>query len=156
MRNKRLVAVVLFFIIFIGYFYFNNSFAKAPYNGFYTVSCIDNSKKPVRDYSFTISISILGKEQQIPKNFGHINSRCLYEIYAGNPSEIINVKTNGFKSFTLGNFFNVWKTTFNKNEIFGHKISKERSLEIYVNGIKVNTYENTPLFPESRIQIVYK
>ncbi len=156
MKNKWLVLFVIFFIALAGYFSYNKSATKALYNGFYTVSCIDDNKKPVRDYSFMISISVLGKKHQLPKNLGHKNAKCINEIYSDNSTEVINVKTNEFKSFTLGNFFNVLNETFNKSQILGYKVFKNRTLEVYVNDKKVNTYENTPLFPNSRIQIVYK
>lgn len=148
--------IIVFFVAIASFLYFTNTFAKASYNGFYTVSCIDSGKKPVRDYSLMINISVLGKDQQIPKDFGHKENNCLNEIYVDNSSGVVNVKTNEFKSFTLGNFFNVWDKRFNKDEVLGNKVSKEKSLEVYVNGIRVNTYENTPLFPDSRIEIVYK
>lgn len=156
MKNKWIAIVVLFFVISIGYLFYNTAFAKASYNGFYTVSCIDKDKKPVRNYSFMINILVSGKEQQIPNSFGRKNKQCLNEIYSDDSNGIINIKTNEFKSFTLGNFFNVWGESFNKDELLGYKTSNNRTLEVYVNGIKVNTYENTPLFPNSRIQIVYK
>ena len=155
MKNKWLILVVLFFTILIGYSFYN-FLTKASYNGFYTVSCIDNNKKPVRNYSFIISISVLGKKYQLPKNLGHKNAKCINEIYSDNSNGVINVKTNEFKSFTLGNLFNVLNETFNKDVFLGHKISNEHTLEVYVNGRKTNMYENTPLFPNSRIEIVYK
>lgn len=148
--------VVLFFVVIAGLLYFTNSFAKASYNGFYKVSCIDNSKKPVRDYSFMINISVLDKKQSVPKEFGHKKIGCVNELYVDKFNNVVKVKTNEFKSFTLGNFFTVWDKGFSKDEVLGYKVSKDRKLEVYVNGIRVNTYENTPLFPDSRIEIVYK
>lgn len=154
MKNKWQLVLALVIAILIGLFFYKNTFAKASYNGFYTVSCQEKGKKMARDYAFMIEIMIENNKYQLPKNFGR--GECLNEIFAEKQNDVVRVRTNEFKSFTLGNFFNQLNEGFNKEQIFGKRVSKDRKLEVYVNGIKVDTYENTPLFPDSRIQIVYK
>jgi hypothetical protein len=154
MRTKWQLVVSLVIAILIGLFFYNSSFAKASYNGFYSVSCQEKGKKMIRDYAFRIEIMIENKKYKLPKNFGRGN--CLNEIYADRFDDIVYVRTNEFKSFTLGNLFNELNGNFNKEQIFEKRVSDNRKLEVYVNGLKVNTYENTPLFPDSRILIVYK
>jgi hypothetical protein len=154
MRKKWQLILALIIASLIGLFFYNSSFAKTSYKGFYSVSCQEKGKKMARDYAFKINIIVDGKKYNLPKNFG--KTSCLNEIYSDKTNGIVFVRTNEFKSFTLGNFFNQLNEDFDKERIFDKRVSGNHKLEVYVNGVKVNTYENTPLFPDSNIEIVYK
>lgn len=156
MNKKWYSLVVLFLVILAGNYFYNKSFTNASYNGLSTVNCIDPAEKIVRDYSFSIDISILGKEKKIPSDFGHDNGQCLHNIFANDQTGTVYVKTNEFHGYTLGNLFDVWHSTFNRNQIFNYAVSGKHNLEVFVNEKKVKTFEDTPLFPDSKIKIVYK
>lgn len=159
MGNKRkiwLSFVPLFLIVAFSFFFYQRSFTQAGYQGLPTVPCLDYTKQVLQDYSLHISISILGKVYPIPKTYGRDYGQCLHDIYANGSSGRILVKTNEFEAFDLGNFFDVWRASFNKNQIFGYESGNGHALEVFINGQKVNTYRNTPLFPDSDIEVVYK
>lgn len=156
MKKKWLSLIPLFSILILTYFLCQKSITQATYQGLQTVPCINYTKSIAQDYSFHISISILGQNYPIPATLGHDYGQCLHEIFADDSSGKIYVKTNEKESFNLGHLFDVWHSTFNANQIFEHQTTNGRLIEVFLNGQKVKSDRQTLLLPNSDIKIIYK
>ena len=155
-KNRWYTLIPLFVVIIVAFFLYRIGLSDSSYQGLPTVPCIDSTKPFVQNYSLHISIIISGKKLLIPENFGKDYGNCLHEIFTVDSSGLVYVKTNEKENFTLGNFFDVWHSTFNQDQLFGYRTGDKHTLTVFVNGKAVNTYRDTPLFEGTDIQIVYK
>lgn len=156
MRNKWLSLIPLFVVIALSYYLFRGSLTQSQYQGLPTVPCLDYTKQIVQDYSLTLSISINGKPYPVSASLGHDNGNCLHDIYANDSTGRIYVKTNEPENFDLGNLFDVWHSTLSDNQIFSNLATNGHTLKFFLNGQKVKSGRETPLFPNTIIGIVYK
>src|SRR6185437_11009315 len=118
---KRLFIIVLILCIAIGaWLLYQKSLIQPDYSGLPTVPCIDTTQPIKQSFTLHISIMINGKQYPLDKTIGHDYGKCLHDIYVNNASGLVYIMTNGNEQFTLGNFFDVWHKTYNKNQIFGY------------------------------------
>ncbi len=66
------------------------------------------------------------------------------------------VRTNDHVQYTLGNFFQAWRTVFDRNQLASYRVTAGHSLQVLVNGAPVMTYSATPLAPNATIDVVYQ
>lgn len=155
-KSVWLSFVPLLIIILLAFFFYRQSLTQAGYEGLPTVPCRDYTKPVIQSYSFHISISIMGKPYPIPKTYGHDYGQCLHDIFAKDSSGTIYIKTNEPENFDLGNFFDVWRANFSRNQIFGYQTANGHTLTVYMNGQKIQSFRETPLFPNTEIKIIYQ
>ncbi len=82
-----------------------------------------------------------GKQADIPDDIGRpIVGQCLYWIHTHTGDGIIHVESPVFRTFTLGQFFDVWGQPLTATAVAGAKASKGQ-IRVYVNG---NQYKGNP------------
>jgi hypothetical protein len=96
-----------------------------------------------------MDIFVNGQHTGIPALVG-IKNTCLYWLHTHTPDGIIHIESPQQKDFTVGQFFDIWKST--SSEFPG--VSNEP--EIFVNGNLVSTtLSNTVMNAHDEIVLVY-
>jgi hypothetical protein len=76
-----------------------------------------------------------GKPVAIPDDIGRpIVGQCFYWIHTHTPDGIIHIESPNFRTFTLGNFFDVWGQPFSKTGVAGAKPKKNEKVAVWVGG----------------------
>jgi hypothetical protein len=101
-----------------------------------------------------LRIIINGTEQIIPAGTG-ITLACLHPIHTHDSTGTIHIESPVARDFTLGDFFAVWNKPFSKDQILDYKADATHAVTITVNGIRVDTYENTVMHDHDDIVISY-
>lgn len=101
-----------------------------------------------------LKIIINGVSQIISANIG-IQPTCMTSIHTHDSSGVIHIEAPVQKDFVLGDFFTVWKKSFDKEHILDKTVDQNSTLTITVNGNLVDTYENTVLHDKDQIIITY-
>jgi hypothetical protein len=99
-----------------------------------------------------IDVFIDSQKQQVPASIGILSSpSCFYWLHTHDSDGVIHVEAPQTKTFTLGQFLDIWKQTKDTNGMFDSVSSK--SVIAYVNGTQFQgNYRDIQL--ESRKQIV--
>lgn len=101
-----------------------------------------------------IKIMINGVEQNIPEDIG-VNAIGMTAIHTHEGGGLIHVEAPIQKDFTIGDFFAVWGKTFTQNQILDSVVDESHQITVTVNGIVVETFENTVMHDEDKIIISY-
>ena len=112
-------------------------------------------------YHLQLNITIIEERIEIPMNIGFEKDSegktiFLHPIHTYDNSGRIHVETTKNATAELGFFFDIWGKEFTENKILNYTSDNEHSIEIYMNGNKIETYEKTILEPYSFIEIIYK
>ncbi|HXS15516.1 MAG TPA: hypothetical protein VN711_05265 [Candidatus Saccharimonadales bacterium] len=107
----------------------------------------------MQNFSLTINITIAGKPYPIESTIGHDYGKCLHTIYVTNASGTVYIRANDTNTYTLGQFFDVWRKTFTTNQIGEYQ--SQQNAKILVNGKEVTTLRDTPLLPHEDIKVIY-
>ncbi|HEY4439091.1 MAG TPA: hypothetical protein VGN14_01485 [Candidatus Elarobacter sp.] len=76
-----------------------------------------------------------GKSIPIPPDLGRpLLGNCLYWVHTHTPDGIIHVESPAFKTFTLGDVFDIWGEPLTKTDVAGAKTKKGESVVIWVDG----------------------
>jgi len=102
-----------------------------------------------------LTILINGQKQTIPAEIG-IKPTCMNSLHTHDASGTIHVESPEKRDFTLADFFAVWGTTFNKDQILDSTTDATHVIRVTVNGAEVTTYENTVLLDKDQITISYE
>lgn len=102
-----------------------------------------------------LQILINGENNSIPKNLG-IKSNCMTSIHTHDEVGVIHVEAPVQKDFTLGDFFAVWQKDFSKSKILDYVVDEQHEISVTINGVPVDTFENTILGDKDKIVISYK
>jgi hypothetical protein len=74
-------------------------------------------------------------------------------------SGIIHIESPENRTFSLGQFFDIWDKKFNNSQIFDFTVDKSqnKTLTVYINGTAVTDvqYRDIPIFNHEDITIVY-
>jgi len=63
-----------------------------------------------------------GRPVGVPEDVGRpLIQQCFYWIHTHTPDGIIHIESPNFKTFTLGNFFDIWGQPLSKNNVAGAK-----------------------------------
>jgi hypothetical protein len=82
-----------------------------------------------------LAISDHGKRVEIPDDIGRpFTAQCFYWLHTHTPDGIIHIESPNFKSFTLGNFFDVWGEPLTKTAVAGAKPRKGERVVVWVDG----------------------
>lgn len=112
-------------------------------------------------YHLQLNITIIEERIEIPMNIGFEkdsdgNTIFLHPIHTYDNSGRIHVETTKNATAELGFFFDIWGKDFSNNKILNYTSNDEYSIDIYMNGNIISTYEKTVLEPYSFIEIIYK
>lgn len=102
-----------------------------------------------------LQIRISGVEVPIPPNIG-IQPTCMNSIHTHDGGGLIHIESPVQKDFTLGDFFAVWQKEFSKDKILDTTVTANTEIAVTVNGVAVDTYENTILKDKDKIVISYQ
>jgi len=76
-----------------------------------------------------------GKPVQIPEDVGRpIVGACFYWIHTHTPDGIIHIESPNFKTFTLGNFFDIWGEPLSKGDVAGARLKRGEHVAVWVDG----------------------
>ncbi len=118
-----------------------------------------------------LMIVVNGQNITLPVDIGHGDSGgCIQPLHVhaassnGGPN-VIHIESVTVRSYTLGDFFNVWASTpniggpspvtFNQKQIFNYTAANGYEIRMYVNGIQSDQYQNLVLASHQTIVIVY-
>lgn len=102
--------------------------ASSPIDG---IQC-NSAEQSIFHIHSHLSIFINGQNYTIPSLIGITNS-CFYWMHTHDKTGIIHIEVPVNKNFSLGQFFDMWKTKFNNNQIFNNTVNNTHQLMVYVN-----------------------
>jgi hypothetical protein len=151
MRNKMIALAVVGGIVaviaFISYNLDNSTSSKAALIDEIECDAVEYGTFHVHAH---LDVFVNGQPYIVPSQVGIIDGTCLYWLHTHNTSGIIHIEAPTTKQFTLGQFFDIWKST-------GSVLPPTNGTpEIFVNGQKVNTgLMDTQLNAHDEISVVY-
>ena len=83
------------------------------------------------------------------------NTIFLHPIHTYDNSGRIHVETSKNATAELGFFFEIWGKDFSNNKILNNTSNEDYSVNMFLNGEQVETFEKTVLEPYSFIEIFY-
>ncbi|HEX6809659.1 MAG TPA: hypothetical protein VF118_16855 [Gemmatimonadaceae bacterium] len=76
-----------------------------------------------------------GKSVEVPYNVGRpSDAPCLYWLHTHTPDGIIHIEAPVNRSFTLGDFFDVWVQPLSRTEAAGAELAKGEAMKVFVDG----------------------
>ena len=109
-----------------------------------------------------LDIFISGKEFAIPSDIGIIPNKCIYWLHTHDDTGVIHIESPENRTFTLGEFFDIWGQNFTNSQIFDNTIGENgnNTLSVYVNGktmtmTTASDYRQIPINAHDEIAIVY-
>lgn len=154
--NLKLLSVVPLAAILVASVYFYGSASTNPdYLGLATAPCIDSTKPTLVKYSLHVGITVDGAPVPLDPDIGHDYGNCMRAVYTNDSSGTVYIESQYAEKYTLGDLFNVWKKTFDQNQIGSHVAGNGKSISVVQNGFEVSTFEKTVMDPNDSIQIVY-
>ena len=74
-----------------------------------------------------------GRKVRVPSQIG-IPGRCLYWLHTHDSSGVIHVESPVKRTYTLGNFFDVWGAPLSRKKVLSFDVSSSEPLRVYVDG----------------------
>ncbi|MDP9249125.1 MAG: hypothetical protein M3M85_01260 [bacterium] len=102
-----------------------------------------------------LMVIVNGEEVLVPENIG-ITPNCMTSIHTHHEKNVLHVEAPVQKDFTLGDFFAVWGKDFSSSKLLDNVITDKSEIVVTVNGVRVETYENTVLGDKDKIVIEYR
>jgi len=76
-----------------------------------------------------------GKPVTIPDDVGRpLVGQCFYWIHTHTPDGIVHIESPSFKTYTLGNFFDVWGEPLSTSNVAGAKPKRGEHVAVWVDG----------------------
>jgi hypothetical protein len=76
-----------------------------------------------------------GKPITIPDDVGRpLVGQCFYWLHTHTPDGIVHIESPNFKTFTLGNFFDIWGQPLGKTDVAGAKPKPREHVAVWVDG----------------------
>jgi hypothetical protein len=76
-----------------------------------------------------------GRAVTIPDDVGRpLGAQCFYWLHTHTPDGIIHVESPSFRTFTLGQFFDVWGQPLSRSDVAGAKPRKGERVVVWVDG----------------------
>lgn len=80
-----------------------------------------------------------GKPVPIPSDVGRpLVGQCLYWVHTHTPDGIIHIESPAFKTFTLGDLFDIWGELLTSTDVAGAKPRKGEKVVVWVDGSRYN------------------
>jgi hypothetical protein len=163
MRNKKInkiilksgiVAIVIIIAFSVTSIKFSpNANAAAPIDN---IKC-ESMEGSVFHIHAKLAIFINGQNFTLPALIG-ITDDCFYWMHTHDETGIIHIEAPIQKTFTLGEFFDIWKQKLGNNQILNYTIDSNHPLNVYINGTKVSNgidFRNINIHAHDVIAIVY-
>lgn len=161
MKNDRTVPTLalgfVLIILFISCFIYSSKWVFAQYPIIDGIKC-DQAEHFNFHYHAHLDIFVHGFSYLVPAGIGIRPPDCIYWLHTHDTSGIIHVESPENKTFTLGQFFDIWGKKFDNNQLFDFKVdnSTDKTLSIYVNGTAIKgTYRDLPILNHEDITVVY-
>ena len=104
-----------------------------------------------------LAIFINGQNYTLPALIG-ITDNCFYWMHTHDETGIIHIEAPFQKTFTLGEFFDIWKQKLSNNQVLNYTADSNHPLNVYINGTKVpngTDFRNIDIHAHDVIAIVY-
>jgi len=103
-----------------------------------------------------LALFVNGTRVQVPANIGVLSSsQCFYWLHTHSNDGVIHVESPKVKTFTLGQFLEIWKQTGDNGGSFFSSVSS-LPLRIYVNGTEfAGNYDDLKLNSREQITLAY-
>lgn len=76
-----------------------------------------------------------GRPVTVPDDIGRpIVAQCFYWLHTHTPDGLVHIEAPTFRTFTLGNFFDVWGRPLTRTNVAGAKPKKGEHVTIWVDG----------------------
>jgi hypothetical protein len=111
-----------------------------------------------------LDIFINGNPYSVPSEIGIIPNQCIYWMHTHDDSGIIHIESPENRTFTLGEFFDIWGEKFDNNQVFDNIVGQgsgnnnNNLLSIYINGKRVSNstdYREIKINSHDEIAIIY-
>lgn len=157
----RNILVGLMLTILVGYsgysYYFDNNTSYGQYPVIDGIKC-DTSEHFNFHYHAHLDIVINGMSYFVPAGIGIHPPECIYWLHTHDISGIIHVESPDNRTFTLGEFFDIWNMKFNNTQLFEYKVDgADKKLSVYVNGTQImdKQYRDVPIHNHDVIAVIY-
>jgi len=152
------IGIVSLSLLIISLLYTNDRYVFGQYPVIDGISC-DNREHFTFHYHAHLDIFVNGISYAIPADIGIKPQDCIYWIHTHDISGIIHIESPDNRTFSLGQFFDIWGKEFNNNQIFDFVVdnSQNKLIHVYINGTNVNDlqYRDISLHDRQYITIVY-
>ncbi|MBI4133610.1 hypothetical protein HY478_03275 [Candidatus Uhrbacteria bacterium] len=118
-------------------------------------SCVNHGGVSAMHWHPVLRIVINGEPQDIPEGIG-ISGGCMRPIHTHDTSGKLHIESPVIREFTLGQFFTLWEKSFSREQILDARIDEIHEIVTNVNGVQVDTFENTALHDGQEIVIEYR
>jgi len=82
-----------------------------------------------------VAISDHGKPVVIPEDVGRpLATPCLYWIHTHTPDGIVHIESPRYRTFKLGEFFDIWAQPLSRTNVAGAKVRKGEKVMVWVAG----------------------
>ncbi len=82
-----------------------------------------------------LAIYAFGRPVAVPDDVGRpVAAQCLYWLHTHTPDGIIHIESPEFRSFTLGQFFDVWGQPLSKTAVASARVERSGVAHVWVNG----------------------
>jgi hypothetical protein len=103
----------------------------APVDG---IPC-DTAEGALLHFHPHVAISDHGKPVVIPEDVGRpLATPCLYWIHTHTPDGIVHIESPRYRTFKLGEFFDIWAQPLTRTNVAGAKVRKGEKVMVWVAG----------------------
>ena len=105
-----------------------------------------------------LDIFVNGHLIYIPPQIGIVDDKCIYWLHTHDGTGIIHIESPLKRDFTLGQFFEVWKSKLNNSKSFDDILGGKLVPTVYVNGTEVPSdvnYKDVKLKAHDEVAVVY-
>jgi hypothetical protein len=105
-----------------------------------------------------LDVYVNGHSIYIPPQIGIIDDKCIYWLHTHDSTGIIHIESPIKKDYTLGQFFQIWKSKLGNSSSFEEVLGGKQVPTVYVNGDKVPSninYKDVKLNAHDEIALVY-
>jgi hypothetical protein len=105
-----------------------------------------------------LDVFVNGHSIYIPPQIGIVDDKCIYWLHTHDSTGIIHIESPSKRDFTLGQFFQIWKSKLNNSSTFEAILGGKLVPIVYVNGNKVPSsinYKDVKLNAHDEIAVIY-
>ena len=101
-----------------------------------------------------LQVSISGKMITVPNKVGFYQGG-VSPLHTHDATGTIHMEAGAPYPFTLGQFFDVWGVTFSEKQIGAYKNANDQSVQVFVNGKKIDDPVNYQMKEKDKIVVGY-
>lgn len=146
--SKRIVIIIVLILVVIISISYLKSSVDTP-TDIDGIQC-NQMEQAVFHIHAHLDVYVEGQHRTVPAYIGIIPNSCLYWLHTHDPTGIIHIEAPEYKTFTLGQFLDIWSKSFEKT---GIPIGTPKS---YVNGKEFNgDYREIQINAHDEIVLAY-